>query len=349
MFRPRFESIGSYTPSTELSTTDLLEKLDNPRSIDLGAITGIRNRRVYNSDPDDYDSSFAMALKAIDDCLERSGYAAADLDIIISASITRTKGPQIFCFEPSFALMLRNTIGADQARYFDVSNACAGMSTGVMVLDRLIRSGAVRNGLVVSGEQITPAAETAVREITEAYDPQFASLTVGDAAVAVVLDNKGDDRDELHYVEIMTASEAAEHCIGMPSDRSNGMAMYTDNRAMQNDARYVQGITRIRNFLEETGRTWETEEFDFLIHHQFGLPAIEYIIKLSERELETTMPEALNVLQDFGNTASTSHFLVLHEHLKRKAIPEGSKVLMIPTASGMVTGFLSATISSLGN
>jgi 3-oxoacyl-[acyl-carrier-protein] synthase-3 len=345
--RTRFESIGSYTPTSIVSTEELINSLAVPRSLKLEALTGIRNRRVYNSDPDAYESSFDLARNAIDDCLARSGYAADELDIVISASITRTKGVGQFCFAPSFALMLRNAIGAKAARYFDVSNACAGMVTGIMVLDRMIKAGVVRNGLVVSGEQITPIAETAVREISEPYDPQFAALTVGDAAVAVLLDGRGDDADEIHYVEIMTSAEGAEHCIGMPSDQAPGVALYTDNRAMQNEGRYLQAINRMSTFLEETGRTWESEKFDYWIHHQFSAPAIEYISHLTERHFGTPMPQALNVLHDFGNTASTSHFVVLHEYLAQQKIPKGSKVLMIPEASGIVSGHLAATISRL--
>lgn len=345
--RSRFESIGSYTPAKRITTDELIESLSVPRALDLGAITGIKSRRVYNSDADNYESSFALAERAIEDCLQRSGYAPDQLDVIISTSITRTKGPGVFCFDPSFAAMLRGAIGATRSRAFDLSNACAGMVTGIMVLDRMIRSGKVRNGLVVSGEQITPIAETAAREMTERYDPQFAALTVGDAAVAVVLDGNADADDVIHYVETMTASAAARHCLGMPSDRSNGMAMYTDNRAMHNEARYMQGIVRLGEFLAESGREWNTEEYDFLIHHQFSAPAIDYITKLAENHFGTTMPPALNILEEFGNTASTSHFLVLHEHLKRNEIPKHAKVLMIPTASGMVYGYLAATVSRL--
>ncbi|WP_280238110.1 3-oxoacyl-ACP synthase III family protein [Nocardia abscessus] len=347
MLRTRFESIGSYTPTTVRSTEDLIADLAVPRSLDLERITGIRNRRVYDSDPDRYESSFELALHAIEDCLRHSDYRADELDIVISASITRTRGAGIFCYAPSFALMLGRAIGANTARHFDVSNACAGMITGVMVLDRMIKAGVVRNGLVVSGEQITPIAETAVREISEPYDPQFAALTVGDAAVAVVLDGRGDDDDEIHYVELMTTADGAEHCIGMPSDRTGGIAMYTDNRAMQNEARYQQAINRMADFLAETGRRWESEKYDYWIHHQFSAPAIDYISDLTERHFGTPMPQALNVLHDYGNTASTSHFLVLHEHLAQERIPKGSKVLLIPAASGIVSGYLAATISRL--
>ncbi|MBF6302811.1 3-oxoacyl-ACP synthase [Nocardia amamiensis] len=345
MFRTRFESIGAYTPTAVRSTEDLLAALAVPRSLDLERITGIRNRRVYDPDPDRYESSFELALHAIGDCLRHSGYAAEELDVVISASITRTRGKGVFCYAPSLASMLGRAIGADAARCFDVSNACAGMITGVMVLDRLIKAGVVGNGLVVSGERITPIAETAVREISQPYDPQFASLTVGDAAAAVVVDGHGDDDDAIHYVELMTAAEGAEHCLGMPSDRTGGIAMYTDNRAMQNEARYQQAIDRMADFLAATGRSRDSEKYDYWIHHQFSAPAIDYISDLTERHFGTPMPQALNVLHDYGNTASTSHFLVLHEHLAQ--IPRGSKVLMIPAASGTVSGYLAATISRL--
>ncbi|MEC3953522.1 3-oxoacyl-[acyl-carrier-protein] synthase III C-terminal domain-containing protein [Nocardia sp. CDC153] len=345
--RTRFESIGAYTPSTIRSTEDVINALSVPRALDLERITGIKNRRVHNADPENYESSFVLARKAIEDCLERSGYYASDLDVIISVSITRFTGPGQFCYAPSFAAQLGNVIGATNALHFDLSNACAGMITGCLVLDRMIKSGVVRNGLVVSGEQITPIAETATREISKPYDPQFAALTVGDAAVAVVIDDRGNDDDEIHYIELMTTSAGAEHCIGQPSDKTTGIAMYTDNRALASESRFLQGISRMADFLKETGRAWESEKYDYWIHHQFSGPAIEYISSLTERHFDTPMPQALNVYDEFGNTASTSHFLVLREHLAQQKIPRGSKVLLIPEASGVVSGHLAATISRL--
>ncbi|QLY27589.1 3-oxoacyl-ACP synthase III family protein [Nocardia huaxiensis] len=345
--RTRFESIGAYTPETVRSTDDVIDSLSVPRALDLERITGIKNRRVYNSDPENYESSFELARKAIDDCLAHSDYRAEDMDAIISVSITRFRDAGQYSYAPSFALTLRNAIGADKALHFDLSNACAGMITGVLVLDRLIKAGVVRRGLVVSGEQITPIAETATREISQPYDPQFAALTVGDAAVAVIVDDKGDDNDEIHYIELMTTSAGAEHCIGMPSEKTTGIAMYTDNRALASESRFLQGISRMADYLSEHGRTWESEKYDYWVHHQFSGPAIDYISQLTERHFNTPMPQQLNVYDEFGNTASTSHFLVLHESLAQQKIPKGSKVLLIPEASGVVSGHLAATVTRL--
>ncbi|MCZ4554743.1 3-oxoacyl-ACP synthase [Rhodococcus maanshanensis] len=347
MTQSRFESIGAYLPSAVLSTKDLLAKLAVPPSFDLQAITGVVDRRVYDSSADNYEDSFTLACNAARDALSRSSYEAGDLDVIISTSISRSKDRDFMYLEPSFASMLGKELGVKGAVHFDLSNACAGMLSGVYVLDRMIRSGAVRNGMVVSGEHITPISETAVREISEKYDLQFASLSVGDSGAAVIMDRSVDDADKIDYIELMTASEYSDLCMGMPSDQSPGIALYTDNRKMHNESRFLLWTNAQREFLAARGQTFADEEFDFVIHHQFGASAVVYMNALGEKEFGTPMPPALNVVEKYGNTSSTSHFIVLHDHLKDKAVPKGSKILMVPAASGIVTGYVSATITSL--
>lgn len=343
----RIESIGTYLPATSVSTGELLDRIDTRKPPPIEEFTGVQRRRVYDGAADNYEDSFTLARRAVRDALTRSRYRAADLDVVISTSITRRHGRDRFSIEPSFASMLADAVGAHRAAAYDLGNACAGMVTGVMVLDRLIRSGIARNGLVVSGEQITPIAETAVREISERYDPQFASLTVGDAGACVIIDGATDDADVIDYVDLMTSAGYAEFCLGMPSDRTEGVAMYTDNKSMHTEERYLQGIRWYLDYLRARGSALDEEKFDFIIHHQFSSRALEYINALLERESGVTAPASLTVLEDFGNTASTSHFVALHEHLKRGTIQPGSKILVVPSASGMVYGQLAVRISAL--
>ncbi|WP_067815762.1 3-oxoacyl-ACP synthase III family protein [Nocardia inohanensis] len=347
MARARIEAVGSYLPATEVSTAELLAQLKIESPIDLERVSGVRQRRRCGVDTEGQrEDSFTLALAAARSALANSGYQAAELDIVISCSITRIRGEE-FCVEPSFALMLRNELGARGALHFDVSNACAGMMTGVLVLERMIRAGIVRRGLVVSGEYITPIADTAVREMSRKYDPQFASLTVGDGAAAVLLDDRGNDTEGIDYVELDTSAEYAQLCLGMPSDRSPGIALYTDNRAMHNESRYLLWTNFQRDFLAARGSSFAAEGYDYLIHHQFSGPAVELIGKIAEREFDAAMPTGLAVLERYGNTASTSHFVVLHDALQQQRIASGSKVLMVPAASGVVAGFLSVTLGEL--
>jgi 3-oxoacyl-[acyl-carrier-protein] synthase III len=343
----RFESIGAYLPSTVVSTTEIIRQMGYRPPFDLQEITGIENRRVHDKRPDSYEDSFVLALRAAQDCLSRSRYSADQLDVVISTSITRFKDGDHFHFEPSFAHGLAGALGARSAIHFDVSNACAGMMTGVAILDRMIKAGVVRNGMVVSGEQITAIAETAVKEIGELYDPQFGSLTVGDSGAAVIIDESTSEADRIHYIELMTCAEYSHLCIGKPSDRNQGIALYTDNRQMHKDDRSRLWTSFQTDFLAKRGATFASERYDYIVHHQVGSKFIRNVNRYGENAFGTPMPESLSVVDKYGNTSSTSHFLVLHDHLKSGRATKGAKYLFVPAASGVVTGCVSATISSL--
>ena len=347
MVYSRFESIGAYLPSAVQTTQDVVERMNYKPSFDLEEITGIRARRVYDNSPDSFEDSLVIGLRAAQECLEKSRYSAGELDVVISASISRFMDKDRVYFEPSFALTMRNALGAQKAIHFDISNACAGMMTGVIILDRMIKAGVVRNGMVVSGERITPIAETAMKEINQPHDPQFGSLTVGDSGTAVILDESTSPEDRIHYVELMTCAEWSHLCIGKPSDKNPGVALYTENHQMHKVDRLKLWPTFHRDLLDKQGTTFADEKFDYVVHHQVGAKFIDRIAGLGAKFLEAPSPESLSVVEKYGNTSSTSHFVVLHDHLKSNGVEKGTKFLLVPAASGVVTGCLSATISSL--
>jgi 3-oxoacyl-[acyl-carrier-protein] synthase III len=343
----RFESLGVYLPASVVSTAELVERMGFTPPFDLEEITGIVNRRVHDRSPENFEDSFVLALRAARDCLARSRYQPDGLDVIISCSITRSRDGERHYYEPSFAHLLARALGAGSAMHFDVSNACAGMMTGVLLLDRMIKAGLVRNGLVVSGERITPIAETAVREVAEPYDPQFGSLTVGDSGAAVILDESPDAEDRIHDLELMTCAEHSHLCIGMPSDRDQGLALYTDNHQMHKEDRLRLFPSMLRDYLAARGRSFAGEGFDYVIHHQVGARFITRMSATAEQVLGTPMPPALSAVAEYGNTSSTSHFLVLHDHLRDHPEARDAKYLLVPAASGVVTGFVSASLKSL--
>lgn len=347
MYNSRLASIGAYLPSASMSTPELLSRMEKAPEFDLFKITGMAERRVADDTGDSPEDCLTMAVSAARECLGRSRYAADEIDIVISCSISRTTDGRRHQFEPSFARRIAGELGADRAIHFDVSNACAGMMTGVYLLDRMIRSGEVRNGLVLSGEHITPIAFTAAREMEDSRDPQFASLSVGDSAVAVLVDRATDDADVIHDIELMTCSEYSHLCLGMPSDDTGDLAMYTNNKEMHAEDRLALWPAFQRDRLAADGRRFADERYDFVVQHQVGSRFIDFMNHVGESTFGTPMPESLSVVEKFANTATTSHYLALHQALMERRIPRGSKILMVPAASGVVTGFLSATVSSL--
>ena len=339
MKKNRFESIGVYTPSNVVSTQELIGKMKVAPLFDLEKLTGIKNRRYRSKDED----SFSIALAAAKDCLKRSSYKASDIDIVIYTSITKFINGFKYVFEPSFSSYLRNEIGAVNAMNFDIMNACAGMLTGAYILDSMIKAGLVKNGMVISGECITPIADTAIREISEPIDEQFASLTVGDAAAAFIMDHSPDNEEGIDFIEFITLAEYSHFCFGMPSAKHEGVAMYTKAIEL-----HSVGIKSLPVLVGDLFKKYKisTVDFDYAIPHQTSMRAIQTGMKTCS-EYFNPLPEILYVIQDFGNTASTSHFVVLYKHLKEKKLKKNPRVLLLSQASGIVMGFLGMTIKSL--
>ncbi|MFI6638794.1 3-oxoacyl-ACP synthase III family protein [Streptomyces sp. NPDC050504] len=358
----RIESLAAFVPDTVVTSAELIEALDRPVRVDLAALTGIRERRVRRPEPEGTDDSYAFALRAARDCLARSRYRPQDLDVVVSASITRLhEGPRMR-WEPSFAALLCRETGALSALHFDLSNACAGMFSGVLVLDRMIKAGLVRTGMVVSGECVTTITDTALREITGLRDERLASLTVGDSGSAVIMDAADDgEPDRLHYIEQMTSGAFARLCLAGPSGPNTGMSMFTDSRALHDTSVMEQWPALHRAFLARTGQLFAPRDFDHLIAHQVSRSFIDRVKEAGEKGIGP-MPPMLSSLERYGNTASNSLFLTLHDHLTGRDRPternrptEGdcpterdggpSTYLVVSCASGFVAGFMALTIS----
>ena len=126
----RIDSIGVKLPAGRLTTRELLGQTRHRTRIQLERLTGIHERRVVGPG----ENSLTLATGAARDCLAHSQHQAADIQMLISTSITRSKGGSWQSFEPPLSLHVKQAIGATQAVNFDLSNACAGMLTGVFVL-----------------------------------------------------------------------------------------------------------------------------------------------------------------------------------------------------------------------
>src|SRR5688500_7752256 len=114
-YAARVESAGRRLPSARLTTEDLMASTRHRTSIDLERLTGIRERRVSAGE----ETSLTLAVGAAEDCLRRSRHAGADLDVVLSCSITKSHVGLEQRFEPTMALAVADAIGATRAVAFD--------------------------------------------------------------------------------------------------------------------------------------------------------------------------------------------------------------------------------------
>ena len=340
MIKGQFESLGVYFPDRTVSTQELIDQMPSKPFFDLESLTGVKNRR-WRSDSQD---SYTMAMAAAEACLKKSRYAVKDLDVIICTSISNFKGGLTLWMKPDMSKFLKKSLGMrPDAMSFGITNACAGMLTGVHILNNMIKTQTVKSGMIISGECITPASETAIKEIKEPIDPQFASLTVGDSGVALIMDGTTDENEGIDFIDFLTIADFADLCLAMPSNENPGVAMYT--KAVEIHQETIQRLPKLIKFMMDkhhfTGR-----DYDYVIPHQTSTRAIHAALELCTQHLEV-LPETLISIDKFGNTASTSHFVVLHDHLSNKRLKQNSKIFFLALASGIVIGFVSARIGKL--
>nr|BFE51530.1 hypothetical protein GCM10017745_49570 [Saccharothrix mutabilis subsp. capreolus] len=110
--------------------------------------------------------------------------------------------------------------------------------------------------------------------------------------------------------------------------------MFTDHAHPQSPERLDRWPAFYDAVLERSGTTFEHERFDHVVHHQVGTRVIDAMDRAGEAFFATPMPASLRTVEEHGNTSSTSHFVVLHEHLKTGVLRRGAKVLLVTAGSG---------------
>lgn len=338
-FRSRFESIGRKLPGKILTTRELMARTRHRTGIELERLTGIHQRHVCSEGED----SFTLAVGAARDCLRHSNYSASDLEMVISCSITRFRDGLRNRYEPALSHAIKNAIGASGALSFDISNACAGMMTGVFILNEFIQSGQISRGMVVSGESISNLGTNAAKQIRFVLSNQLASLTLGDAGTAVILE-RAPEGGGIPVVGFTTLSEHSRLCLGMPSPVGPGASMYTKARTIHKVA-ISDSPALLKEALDASGLSFG--DIDYVIPHQTSARAIEKGTREISEKLGVSPKNVVVTVDEFGNTSSTTHFVALYKYLTEGRFKKGDNIMLISFASGLEVGVIIFTMDEL--
>lgn len=337
-FVTRLAGAGRHLPATHLTTEELMATTRHRTHIDLERLTGIRERRVSVGDEDSYSLATSAALNA----LGAARRDAASLDVVISCSITKFRGGLTQWLEPTMSGAVARAIGAHNAMAFDVSNACAGMLTGVTIVNNWIRQGVIERGLVVSGEYISQLGQNAARHIRSIMSKELASLTLGDAGAALVLERAPAGSAGIRLAGFTTVADYSRLCLGYPQGHDPGARMFTDARGIQRAA-IADTPLLLHEVLETAGIS--IHDIDHVITHQTSARAIRKgMARVSESFGDTPRHDAVITVDRYGNTASTTHTVALVEELEAGHIAAGETVALIALASGLEIGVVLLTL-----
>jgi 3-oxoacyl-[acyl-carrier-protein] synthase-3 len=337
-FAARLEAVGRRLPESRLTTDELMASTKHKTRIDLERLTGIHERRVSNGD----DNSLTLAVAAAQDCLAHSRHDPADLEVVISCSITKYRDGLTQWLEPTMSVAVATAIGASNAIVFDVSNACAGMLTGAFILNNWIRLGMVQRGMVVSGEYISQLGENAAKHVRSIVSRELASLTLGDAGAALILERVRDGEPGIGYAGFTTVADHSRLCLAYPAKHNPGARMFTKSRAIHQVA-IKDTPPLLREALDCAGI--DIGDVDCVIPHQTSARAIRKgMVEVSDALGGSPKHDAVITVDRYGNTASTTHTVALVEELEAGRLRAGDRVALIALASGLEIGIVLLTL-----
>jgi 3-oxoacyl-[acyl-carrier-protein] synthase-3 len=140
----RIAGTGSYLPERIMTNRELEESVDTSDEW-ITSRTGIRERRIAK----DGEYTSHLASEAARRALEQAGVDAADIDLIIVATITPDT------LTPATACYVQQQIGSLRAVAFDVSAACSGFLYAMEFARHAVGAGAFRNALIIGAEKLS--------------------------------------------------------------------------------------------------------------------------------------------------------------------------------------------------
>ncbi len=312
---------GSYAPEKILTNNDLSKIVDTSDEW-IFSRSGIRERRIAGEN----ETTSQMAAAAARSALENAGLTAADIDLIIVATLT----PDLPM--PATACFVQHHLGVStHAACFDLNAACSGFLYALDTAWAMVGSGRYRHALVIGAEKMSTVLD---------WTDRTTCVLFGDGAGAVVL---GASRGTAEIVGVKLYAEGAHaNLLCIPNGGSNAPATSptapVTPRAITMKGREIFKIA-IRE-MEEAARDILAQhqisaaQIDCVIPHQANLRIIEVIAQY----LELPMERFFVNLDRYGNTSAASIPIALDEARRSGRVKAGDTTLFVAFGAGLTYG-----------
>jgi 3-oxoacyl-[acyl-carrier-protein] synthase-3 len=313
----RIAGTGSYLPEKVLTNADL-EKMVDTNDEWIVSRSGIRERHIAAEGETTGDLAFHAATRA----LEAAGLSAADVELIVVGTTT----PDLVF--PSTACLIQHRLGANGCPAFDVNAACSGFVYALSVADQFIRSGQVKNALVVGAETLSRMVDWTDRGTCVLFgDGAGAVVLQADATAGIIsthLHADGGKRDLLYNPVGVSVGFDAE----LPNCGVKVMMAGSDV--------FKYAVKALDSVVDETlaANGLDKSDLDWLIPHQANLR----IIEATARRLQMPMDRVIVTVDRTGNTSAGSVPLALDEAVRSGRVQRGQLLLLEAFGGGFTWG-----------
>jgi 3-oxoacyl-[acyl-carrier-protein] synthase-3 len=302
---------GKCLPPAVLTNHDLSSILDTSDEW-IVSRTGIRERRISHV------SLEQLAYVAAARALAAAGLPGSRIELIVFGTCSHED--QV----PNMASAVQLRLGASAAAAFDINTACTSFLYGLSAASALIRTGVVRNALVIGAELISPFMDWADRDV---------AVLFGDGAAAVVLE--ASERAEGVLAEKLGCYAEARETLrvqGMGGRYANRGVLYGVTRwrfeGQEIFRRAVQGMSSAcEHALTRAGL--RPEDVDLLVPHQANLRIIEAVARRARVPMERVYVN----IERYGNMSAATVAVALCEAVEEGRVRPGA-LLLLPGFGG---------------
>lgn len=304
---------GKCLPPAILTNDDLATFLDTDDEW-IRKRTGMQERRISHV------SAAELARVAVQRALAAAGRAAEDVELIVYGSTT----PDELC--PNAASGVQKMVGAINAACMDLNTACTSFLYSLTAASSMIRTGAVRNAVVIGAELISPLMDWNNRNV---------AVLFGDGASAFFVE-KSDQRQGIIAESLGCYGEVRD----ILSVRGWGLEYANKGVELGNTRwqfegqeifkRAVKGMSSAcEAVLEKSGLS--VEEVDLVVPHQANLRIIDAIVHRVGIPAEKVFVN----IQRYGNMSAATAPTALVEAVEEGRVKSGGIILMPAFGAGL--------------
>ena len=304
---------GKCLPPSILTNQDLATFL--PTDDDwITSRTGMKERRISHV------PGIELAITATRRALACAGMDGADVDLVIYGSCSNDETV------PNSASGVQQRICARQAAAFDVNTACTSFMYGLSIGTSMIRSGIVRNAVIIGVELISQYMDWENRNV---------AVLFGDGAAAVVLQATDNEEGVLaEKLQCYADSRQILRVRGMGTMYANlgvpfGQTAW-DFDGQEIFRKAVEGMSAASlDVMRRVGVTMD--DISLVVPHQANLRIIDAVAKRAGASAD----KVFLTVQKYGNMSSATAPVALVEAVEAGRVAPGSLVLMPAFGGGL--------------
>lgn len=313
---------GMAIPEKVLSNHELTQMVETSDEW-IRSRTGIEERRIASGDQTTASLASDAALRA----LRMANLHPSRVDLII---VSTSSPEHIF---PATACLVQDRIGAMNAGAFDLLAACTGFIYALDMAAQAIRSGSIKNALVIGSETLSRIVN---------WEDRDTCILFGDGAGAFVL--QASEKPGGVMASVLRSDGSGGELLSVPG---GGSRFPTNQESLNRGLHFIHMNGRevfrfaTRVMAQATEEVVEAsnlnkEVIDLIIPHQ----ANYRIIEAASRSLKIPIEKFMINLDRYGNTSTASIPVATCEALQQGRLKEGDNVIFVGFGAGLTWGAL---------